>query len=252
MTVRYAMPGDLVLTDIAGGDYQMGYYLRRSTPDGPLLDRDARYESLKVQRDFYPDVYESWLPQLLDAYQTVWLMHWSDDRSAFAWLNELGFQKSADYVYWHDGGASGQIDLHIYRFDRLQNTEPLAVFSNGISLSSATFDVEDLRADLLWRAYSPLERDYTISVKLIDADGAVVAQHDGSPQNGQRPTSGWQVGELIFSPQELQVQAPLSMGDYQLIAQVYRLESGRPVNVATADGEEWVVLDVLRIDAAAD
>ena len=39
MTARYAVPGDLVLTDIAGGDYQMGYYLRRELPDGRLLDR---------------------------------------------------------------------------------------------------------------------------------------------------------------------------------------------------------------------
>ena len=252
MTARYAVSGDLVLTDIAGGDYQMGYYLRRAMPDGHLLDVDARYESLKVQRDFYADAYESWLPQLLDAYQTVWLMHWSSDRSAFAWLDELGFQQSADYVYWHDGGASGQIDLHIYRFDRLRNTKPLAIFSNGMSLHSSTVDADERRGDLLWRAHEPLEHDFTVSVKLINADDAVVAQHDGMPQNGLRPTSGWRVGELIFSPHELGVPAPLPPGDYQLIAQVYRLESGQPVNVSTVSDEEWVVLDVLRIDSAAD
>ena len=250
MTARYAVPGDLVLTDIAGGDYQMGYYLRRAMPDGPLLDPDARYESLKIQRDFYADSYESWLPQLLDGYDTVWLMRWSDDRSAFDWLDELGFQESADYVHWHDGGASGQIDLHIYRFDRLHNTEPFAIFSNGMSLHSATFDLEDLRADLLWRARMRLERDYVVSVKLIDADGVVVAQHDGSPQNDLRPSSGWLIDELIFSPHELEVEAPLSAGDYQLIAQVYRLESDMPVNVLTVHNEEWAVLETVRIDAA--
>ena len=174
-------------------------------------------------------------------------MHWSSDRSAFAWLDELGFQQSADYIYWHDGGDSGQIDLHIYRFDRLQNTESIADFSNGMSLLSVRLDVDDLRVDLLWRARSPLERDYTVSVKLINADGAVIAQHDGMPQNGARPTSGWQVDDVIYSPHELQVAEPLSAGDYQLVAQVYSLESGQPVNVPTVNGEEWIILEEVRI-----
>ena len=69
LTSRYAVPGDLVLTDIGGGDYQMAYYLTRDVKDGRSLAPDIRYESLKVRRDFYADSYESWLPQLLDEFK---------------------------------------------------------------------------------------------------------------------------------------------------------------------------------------
>ena len=37
-----------------------------------------------------------------------------------------------------------------------------------------------------------MERDYTISVQLVDGDGVVVAQHDGAPALGTVPTTKWQ------------------------------------------------------------
>ena len=83
-----------------------------------MLPAGARYESLKIQRDFYPETYENWLPQLLDSVDTVWLMHWSNDLSALNWLREMGFERSADFVHQHDGGLAGIIDMRVYRYDR--------------------------------------------------------------------------------------------------------------------------------------
>ena len=151
LTARYAAPGDLVLTDIAGGDYQLGYYLRRQVGDQPLLTEDIRYESLKIQRDFYAESYESWLPALLDAQQTVWLMHWSNDESAIAWLDKLDFRSSADFVHRHDGGTEGEILMHIYRYDRIDDAEVIARFGNGMILRTAAVDSDELRLDTLWR-----------------------------------------------------------------------------------------------------
>ena len=227
MTARYARPGDLVLTDIAGGDYQLGYYLRRQLGPQPLLSADIRYESLKIQRDFYSDSYEAWLPATLDAQQTVWLMHWSADRSAFAWLDELGFTRSADFVHVHDGGASGETRLHIYRYDRPADPALAIAFENGMILQSARFDQADLRLDTLWETARPLKRDTVISAKLLDGDGIVSAQHDGPPQLGQRPTTGWQVGELIYSPHEMRASAPLHPGEYRAGRTALLLERGR-------------------------
>lgn len=243
LTARYAVDGDLLLTDIEGGDYQMGYYLKQ------MLDDDTRYESLKIQRDFYPETYHEWLPQLLEQHQIVWLMRWSDDEAAFGWLDTLGFQQTADFVYQHDGGSAGAIDMHIFRFDRIDENQALAEFENGMILRSATLDSDDLRLDLLWQTQKPLQRDYLLSAKLLDDSGAVIAQLDSQPQLNQRPTSGWALEELIYSPHEMQLSAPLSAGDYQVAVQVYYAEAGALINLRTAADEPLLIVASVSFDA---
>ncbi|HEV2066059.1 MAG TPA: hypothetical protein VGR08_04425, partial [Thermomicrobiales bacterium] len=51
----------------------------------------------------------------------------------------------------------------------------------------------DLR--LYWRAEEPAGVSYTVFVQLLDQSGRLVAQHDGLPQHGVRPTTDWQPGE---------------------------------------------------------
>ena len=250
LTARYAVPGDLTLTDIAGGDYQMSYYLRRQLPDSRLLDADVRYESLKVQRDFYPQTYQAWLPQLLQAHQTVWLMHWSNDDSVFGWLDKLDFRQTADFIYRHDGGLTGESQMHIFRYDRLDEVEAAARFENGMILRSASLDRTDLRVDSLWQTEARLDRDYVISAKLLDGAGAVAAQLDSQPQLNQRPTQTWKIGEIVYSPHEMRLTADIKAlppGDYQVVAQVYESQADGLVNMRTARGEEWVVVDSLTI-----
>ncbi len=248
MTARYAVPGDLVLTDVAGGDYQLAYYLTRKMPKGILPPTDVRYESLKVRRDFHGESYESWLPQLLENYQSVWLMHWSNDNSAFAWLDKIGFSQTADFVHQHDGGDAGLVNMRVYRYDRIAEQAPVALFVNGMILQEYAFDLGDLRLDMIWRGEAEISQDYVISAKLIGANGAVAAQHDSQPQLNQRPVSGWRTGELIYSPHELQRMQSALAGDYQVIVQVYRLEDGKPANVLTEDGAEYASLATIRLE----
>ena len=252
LTARYTSPDNLVLTDISGGDYQMAYYLTRDMPDGKLLDDGVRYESLKVQRDFYPETYHEWLPNTIDAHDTVWMMYWSDDTSAFGWLDNLGFQQTAHFAYVHDGGVMGNATMSIFRFDRLDATPASAEFENGMSLLSAEVDVDDLRVDTLWTTDSPPDRDYTISAKLLDADGVLVAQSDSQPQLNQSPTTTWKADEVIYSPHDLQLQGDLTAlpdGDYQVMVQVYRIEGSEFLNIRNTEGEEITLIDTIAIDS---
>ena len=251
LTARYVMPDDLVLTDISGGDYQMQYYLTRELPEGKLLDDGVDYQSLKIQRDFYPATYHEWLPRVIDAHNTVWMMYWSDDLSAFEWLDNLGFKQSARFTYIHDGGTSGDIIMSIFRFDRLDITEPIAEFENGMRLLSVEFDKDDFRVDLLWTSDKPLDRDYTISAKLLDANGTLVAQLDSQPQLNQRPTTTWQADELIYSPHDLQIVdgvLGIEAGDYQMVVQVYQAVESEIMNIPLLKGEEWVAVDTITFD----
>ncbi len=249
LTTRFAQPGDLVLTDVASGDYPLRYYLLRETGGAPALEPGVHYESLQFEREYAAAAYDAWLPPLLDARQTVWLMYWSSDESAFAWLDKLDFRLTADFIHRHDGGALGETRMHILRFDRASANEPLARFGEGIALQSARLDRQELRLDTLWTAALPLDRDYRLSAKLLDAAGLVVAQHDSQPQINQRPTSGWQPGELIYSPHELQLVAPLPAGDYRLIVQVYTQEEGGFVNLPTDQGQEYAFIEKVRLGA---
>ncbi|MCY3833321.1 MAG: hypothetical protein OXG85_09905 [Chloroflexi bacterium] len=249
LTTRYAVAGDLILSDIASGDYPLAYYLRRKSSAPPALDSGVRYEALQLQRAYEASTYEAWLPRLLDAQQTVWLLHWSSDRSAFNWLAELDFKRSAHYAHRHDGGANGESLIHVYRYDRIPEVPPAAQFANGMILRSARLDQADLRLDTLWETARPLGRDYLLSAKLLDANGVLVAQHDSQPQANQRPTSGWQVGDPIYSPQEMQALVRLAAGNYQVIAQVYTIEAEGFRNVLTADGREFALVEEIQLGA---
>ncbi len=252
LTARYALSGDLVLTDIAGGDYQLGYYLNREMPGGKLLPDGARYESLKIQRDFYPETYESWLPQLLDRFATVWLMHWSNDPSAFNWLRELGFARTADFLHAHDGGASGRIDMRVYRYDRFADDPPLVQFDNDMLLKAAKVVEKPLRVDLIWQTTKQLNRDYTVSVKLLDENDLIVAQRDSQPQLNLRPTSNWHIEEVIFSPHELESTQRWSGGEYRIVIEVYFFEAGQPVTIPTASGSNAFTLTSIVLEASDD
>lgn len=239
MTAQYAVEGDLVLTDISGGDYQMQYYLTRTLPDGLLIDAGVRYESLKLQRDFYGETYHAWLPNLLADHDTVWLMYWSSDTSAFTWLDNLGFVQSAKFDYVHDGGVDGDTVMSIYRFDRPLDASPQVMFENGMMLVSAMWDTEDLRLDTLWTTTQRLTQDYTVSAKLLDADGVLVAQFDSQPQLNQRPTTTWQVDELVYSPHAVQLRddlVALPAGDYQIAVELYVVDGGGLVSIPSMSG----------------
>lgn len=249
LTKRYAVPGDLILTDVASGDFPLRYYLLREEAGVPALEAGIRYEALHYQRLFAAETYEAWLPRLLDGQKTVWLMYWSGDKSAFNWLEELDFNRSATYVHRHDGGAYGETLLPVYRFDRKLENEPAARFANGMTLLSARLDIEDLRLDTLWETTSPLERDFLLSAKLLDKDGVLVAQHDSQPQGNQRPTSAWELGDLVYSPHEMKALAPIGAGDYQVIVQVYTMDGDGFVNVATTQAAEYALVEKVQIGA---
>ncbi len=252
LTARYAVSGDLVLTDIAGGDYQLGYYFNRELPDGKLLPDGARYESLKIQRDFYPETYESWLPQLLDRFDTVWLMHWSNDPSAFNWLRELGFLRTADFIHAHDGGASGDIDMHVYRYDRFADDPPLVQFDNGMALKAAKIVEMPLRVDLVWETAVLLNLDFTVSVKLLDENDLLVAQHDSQPQLNLRPTSNWHIDETVFSPHELEPSGNWTSGEYRIVIEVYFFEAGQPLNIRTTSGSNAFTLGTMFLQNSSE
>lgn len=73
---------------------------------------------------------------------------------------------------------------------------------------------------LLWEAQAAPPADYTAFVHLLDGSGALVAQHDGVPHDGTRPTSTWLPGEHVLDRHVVTVPAGAA-GDGRLVVGLY-------------------------------
>lgn len=236
LTTRYALPGDLTLTDIDGGDYQLQYYYRQQLRPG------VDYRSLKTWRDFSGETYNQ-LPALLASYETIWLLHWSSDYQVFGALDQRGFAQTALQTVEHIGSI-----LRVYRYDRVPPRDAaVAAYENGMVLRWARIDEAGLRVDLLWSADENLNVAYTTSAFLLDAAGQLVAQADSIPFAGARPTTDWQPGEVIYDPKALQLQGleALPAGRYSVGVQVYRFTPEGTQRALTASGEQWAIIGAL-------
>jgi len=88
-----------------------------------------------------------------------------------------------------------------------QASETLAVFGADnpqIKLVAASATPESLRPGdnatirLAWLSRAPVATDYSIFLHLVDEAGLTIAQLDTMPGGGLRPTSGWEVGGVLW------------------------------------------------------
>ncbi len=81
---------------------------------------------------------------------------------------------------------------------------------------------DTLNVTLFWQASAAMARDYTVFVHLLDANGNVIAQHDGQPTwQLPIPTSTWQPGETLRDSHSITLPADLPPGEYRLRMGVY-------------------------------
>jgi 4-amino-4-deoxy-L-arabinose transferase-like glycosyltransferase len=120
-------------------------------------------------------------------------------------------------------------------------------FDGGIRLLG--YDVEpaeagpgqDLRLTLYWQTDQPIAQRFTVFTHLLGADGTIVAQHDGQPARGERPTASWRPGETIVDPHPIAIPAGAVAGPYRLAIGLYDAETGE--RVPALDGRQRIVLD---------
>lgn len=117
-----------------------------------------------------------------------------------------------------------------------------ANFDDRIELLGYTVvrDGHQLQVTLHWRAQRAIPLDYSVFVHVVNANGEVVAQHDGQPGGDVTiPTSSWRPGETILDRHVIDLPTDLPSGAYTLNVGVYYwqtlerlsvLENGAPVN----------------------
>jgi hypothetical protein len=90
----------------------------------------------------------------------------------------------------------------------------------------------EMAITLYWHAMAPMERPYSVSVRLLDAGGSWLAQQDGWPVNGLLPTTQFRVGDYVADEHRLEVEAPDAVTTVQVV--LYDADTGAAVG-APAD-----------------
>jgi hypothetical protein len=76
------------------------------------------------------------------------------------------------------------------------------------------------------------------SAQLLDAANQVLAQRDGEPVGGARPTDTWRAGEQIADNYALPLPLGAPPGEYRLVVALYDAQSGQRLQHAGGDAVE--------------
>jgi hypothetical protein len=129
--------------------------------------------------------------------------------------------------------VSGDVSVRFGDFARLV----------GFTVSSMrTSTVLPLRLTLYWQAeagQSPI--DYMVFTHLIAADGHLVAQHDGPPGSGSKPTTSWLTGESIVDVHTMEFSDPNYVGTAIIRVGLYAPSGDRVLSGTGADHVELPV-----------
>ncbi len=196
-------PGDLFVAHFP--DPALDYYL-----DNVPVPRIM----LPASRDVTDQETEQALARLAADYDRLWFQPrhgsvWDPEDVVFRWL---------DYHMLHEQEARYQnLELVAYRplhsVDRVLS--PVGVsMADLLHLEGVYVTVDGVPADLnetlqlapgsaldvtlVWEARRSISENYTVLVHVIAEDGTLIAQHDGVPLFGTRPTSTWEVGERLL------------------------------------------------------
>jgi mannosyltransferase len=225
-------PHDLFLAHFP--DPSLDYYLRNL--DLPIEVQPAEWGAP-------PEATENRLAELAYQYERIWFVPylntpWDPVNVVGSWL---------DYHMLHERHeATGRMTLWAFRsvaFAPDIMTAESTTFGELITLTGiyATVDgqpvdlaqpvlldqANNLTITLLWQTDLPLSDNYTVFVHLLDETGWMVAQHDGVPLFGTRPTTTWQPGERLLDRHEIVLPGSggLGSGNGRIIVGLYHSET---------------------------
>jgi hypothetical protein len=113
----------------------------------------------------------------------------------------------------------------------------------GYGLLGAEFTTaQPLPLTLYWRGLEGTSTtNYVVFTHLLAQDGRLIAQHDGAPAGGTRPTTGWAPGESIVDSHPMVFADTAYVGPARIAVGLYDPATGR---VLTETGDDRVILPV--------
>jgi hypothetical protein len=215
-----------------------GWYENLRRPQDPAWSYAMRWEPIiepvdeiaaRIQRDS-------------QTHERLWFVFYKGDygpnAALIAWLNEQ----------LYPAGSAWQRDTLYLAYvapSQPQASQPRGdQFSGGIRLGEARWTPNAapggaVAVTLVWQADRLPPESYKVFVHLVDASGRVVAQHDGLPDSGARPTETWAVGEQITDRHGLFLLADASL-PLSLRVGLYSAQTGE--RLLLTDGSDAVHL----------
>jgi hypothetical protein len=233
--------GEPILMDVRGGDKALRYHLDQELPAG------TRIISLNQWELDYKANFLGVLQSFLQDHDGFWVAYWGDSEyQREAIYQQYGYTRTASHTEYHLG-----FPIIWYHYDKIPSlTDRLGEFGETINLhqvktSNTRNPGEEVPVSLWWSTSEPLDTSYSVSVFLLDDTGRLVAQHDGPPQNGARPTNTWEVDTIVFDSHEMALPESLESGIYQLAVKVYNSANGEILLVG--NHEEYLTIRPIRI-----
>ncbi|MBI3762718.1 MAG: glycosyltransferase family 39 protein [Chloroflexi bacterium] len=235
-------PGDAVLL-IAPNQWEVFTYYHRSGAEVFPLPRTRPLDPIGTETD---------MEKIAAKYDRLFVLWWGEaqadpDRFVESWLNSRAF-KALDQWYGH-------VRLSTYAVSRqaAKIESPLAlrfgdsIALEGFTLKNAALAPGDiLQLTLFWRAEKRVTGRYKVFVHVTADDGAPLAQQDGEPGGGLRPTSDWKPGEQVPDNHGILLPAALPPGEYRVIVGLYRLDDGVRLSVSPGGGDS-LFLSLIRV-----
>jgi hypothetical protein len=126
------------------------------------------------------------------------------------------------------GGPEYDVDYRLGEHIRLER----------FRLSSETLvPGSNLTVVLIWKTDQKIAENYMVFCHIMSTSGELVAQRDGPPIYGVRPTPSWRAGEVIEDNYEIFLSDNLLPGEYELSVGMYASESMERLPAYDAAGE---------------
>jgi hypothetical protein len=133
-------------------------------------------------------------------------------------LNAQGFIQTAAFDW-----QTALSPVELWRYDRpMTDGQPVAQFGDAVALLAwdSVRTGNTLTVRLWWTAERQPEHEYIVSVFALDANGALITQHDSPPLDGRASTLTWQPNGIYFDAHTLDL--PAYDGETTLGLRVYR------------------------------
>jgi hypothetical protein len=189
---------------------------------------EARY--LRAVEGWRPDV-SIWIVEDLLARErlgTLSIKGWLDERRPVYLLGyhdaiQSRFASERQGSFWRVAGVLTEREpppIETYVHQRYgPNIELIGYALRSSGNGYAPGDV--LYVTLYWRPASIIDDRLVVFNHLLDESGNKVAQRDGEPQFGERPTSTWKAGETIIDSHAIAIPPEAAPGTYRLIVGLY-------------------------------
>lgn len=117
----------------------------------------------------------------------------------------------ADLGMMHVVGRRVSFDVPPMQFHADHSFDDIATLLGYDLLGDLSPDRAHLRVTLYWRALRTTDQPYTVSVRLLDENGLVLAKQESQPTDGVIPTTEWQSGEIVVDLHGMDVGIPESV-----------------------------------------